>query len=232
VRRLFLPCLCLLLLLPGGRSFATESGISATVGFATDYVWRGRSESRHRPAWQGEFDWWEDADYAGVWISTVDFGDGVTVAEVDPYVGTAFDLEWASLVVGLGATAYPVQPAHADDNDVEAKIGLKRGWGAASLSLSAYQRIDLRDTGTRVSLDVGASQYYEAIGTCDLDSAWRVSLALADRIGGVGYLQATATVQYAVDDHLGLLLSYAATNRPQIDESYRPTLAFSLRVTL
>jgi uncharacterized protein (TIGR02001 family) len=229
MRRFILLCFCLVAALPGIRSFAAESGM---VGVATDYVWRGRSESRHRPALQGEFDWWDQSDYAGMWISTVDFGDRVTFVEVDPYVGTSFDLDGTAVILGLGATVYPVQPAHADDNDIEAKIGVKRDWGPASLSLSAYQRIDLHETGTRVSLDVGASQYYEAIGTCDLDAAWRASLTLADRIGGTGYLQATATLQYAVDDHLGLLLSYAATSRPQIDASYRPTLALSVRVTL
>jgi len=218
MRYRFLFCL---LLLWDGYAFAADSGTSAMIGATTDYVWRGRSESRHQPALQGEFDWWDGSDYAGLWVSSVDFGDKTTFVEIDPYAGTSFDLGGVSLVLGLGASIYPVQPAHADDNDVEAKIGVKRDWGEGSLAIAAYQRVDQL-----------TSHYYEAIGTCDLDPAWRASLALADHVGGVGYVQATATLQYAVDDHLCLLLSYSATNHPQVDDSYRPALALSLRVGL
>lgn len=61
-------------------AFAQESSIlpgefSANVGFVSDYVWRGYSQTDEKPAVQGGIDWSHDSGFHfGVWGSNVDFG--------------------------------------------------------------------------------------------------------------------------------------------------------------
>ena len=195
-------------------------------------MWRGRTETRHHPAWQGEFDYWDGPFYAGVWYSRVDFGDGHTPIEVDPYVGTIIDLDTVQLVLGLGASAYPMQPTHADMNDVDGKIGLSKHLGDLLLALAANERIDLGVTGSHVGLALGRSQYYEASGIYDFEGKWKVSLGLGAYRGHHDYQQATATLQYAFDERWAALISYAATTRAELGIDYQPSLAFSLKLTL
>lgn len=213
-------------------SAAEEAGWSGFVELSSDYMWRGRTETRHHPAYQGEFDAWDGPFYAGVWYSRVDFGDGHTPIEVDPYIGATVDLDVVQLVLGLGASAYPAQPAHADWNDVEGKIGLAKRLGDLLLTLAANERIDLGVTGPHIGLALGRSQYYEASGTYDLDAHWRLALGLGEYLGYHDYGQATGTVQYAFDERWAVLLSYAATTRAELGISYQPSLAFSLKLTL
>src|SRR5579859_1854678 len=97
--------LLVLALTPASPSLAEEAGWSGFVELSSDYMWRGRTETRHHPAYQGEFDAWDGPFYAGLWYSRVDFGDGYTPIEVDPYVGATIDLDGVQLVLGLGASA-------------------------------------------------------------------------------------------------------------------------------
>lgn len=181
---------------------------------SSDYIWRGRSETRHRPAWQGEADYADGPFYAGMWFSRVDFGDGVTPVELDPYVGAVADLDIVQLVLGLGATVYPVQPHHTDMNDEEGKIGLTKHLGDVQLSVAANERIH-----------GGRGHYYEAAGAYDFDRHWKVSLALGEHLGAETYMQGTAALNYAVDERWGLALAYANASGQQ-------SLAFSLKFTL
>ncbi len=62
---------------------------SANVALATDYYFRGVSQTQNDPAISGGFDWTHDSGvYAGVWASNVDFGDDTTI-ETDLYAGFA-----------------------------------------------------------------------------------------------------------------------------------------------
>lgn len=223
-----LPLLLIGLLWPSIPSHAAEeAGWSGLLELSSDYMWRGRSETRHQPAYQGEFDAWDGPFYAGVWFSRVNFGDGKTPIEVDPYMGANIDLDGVLLTLGLGASAYPAQPAHADMNDVEGKIGFSGHFGDLLLGIAVNERIDLGITGTQVGLALGRSQYYEANAAYDIGTHWKVSLGLGQyRKPEHGYQQATATLQYAVDDRWGFALSYADTTR-----YYDPSLALSVKLS-
>jgi uncharacterized protein (TIGR02001 family) len=59
---------------------------SANVGFTTDYIWRGETQTNNDPAIQGGFDWGYNGFYLGVWGSNADFGLGSNV-EIDYYGG-------------------------------------------------------------------------------------------------------------------------------------------------
>jgi uncharacterized protein (TIGR02001 family) len=59
-------------LLVGAASAQAE--ISANVTLATDYTFRGISQTGERGALQGGFDWaGESGIYTGIWASNVDF---------------------------------------------------------------------------------------------------------------------------------------------------------------
>ena len=64
---------------------------TATVTFASDYIWRGVSQTQNRPAIQGSFDIsHESGFYIGAWGSNVEFQDGgPTSLELDAYAGFA-----------------------------------------------------------------------------------------------------------------------------------------------
>ena len=78
-------------------TLAGDHDIEANVTLATDYVWRGVSQTDNKPAIQGGFDysydtgWYGIGLYAGTWASNVDAtffgGDNDPQIELDGYLG-------------------------------------------------------------------------------------------------------------------------------------------------
>ncbi|MEM9622904.1 MAG: TorF family putative porin [Pseudomonadota bacterium] len=69
---------------------AVEMSGSATI--ATDYIFRGVSQTSEKGAVQAGIDVaWDSGVYAGIWGSNVDFGSEVTT-EMDFFVGYGFDV--------------------------------------------------------------------------------------------------------------------------------------------
>lgn len=68
---------------------SAQAEISANVTLATDYTFRGISQTGERGAIQGGFDWsGETGLYAGIWASNINFG-GDASTEMDYYGGFA-----------------------------------------------------------------------------------------------------------------------------------------------
>jgi uncharacterized protein (TIGR02001 family) len=83
----------------GGAAMAEELKLSYNVGVASDYVFRGVSQTQEDPQVFGGIDATYGIGYAGVWASNVDFGADDPTAEIDFYAGvkptvgdTALDL--------------------------------------------------------------------------------------------------------------------------------------------
>jgi len=89
-------------------SVASAGDIEANVSLATDYVFRGFSQTNEDPAISGGFDYgFEGGFYLGIWGSNVNFGDN-TSTEIDLYGGYAFDVsESVSLDFGYIYFVYP-----------------------------------------------------------------------------------------------------------------------------
>ena len=98
-----------LLSVSAGTSAAT---IEANVGLASDYVFRGFSQTDEEPAISGGFDYgFDNGFYLGTWASNVNFG-GDESMEWDLYGGYAFDV---SEGVSLDFTyIYYVYPGETD----------------------------------------------------------------------------------------------------------------------
>ena len=96
-----------LLLLMALVSLPSYSAVSANVSIASDYIWRGMTQT-DGIAVSGGFDYAADGGfYAGIWGSNVNFNDSTgsgNGAEFDYYFG--YGLIWAVLVLIL--VMYPL----------------------------------------------------------------------------------------------------------------------------
>jgi uncharacterized protein (TIGR02001 family) len=98
---------------------------TANVALATDYTFRGITQTDESPAIQGGFDWSMEAGpvtpYLGTWASNIDFNADETL-ELDLYGGIKAEVGPVGVDVGLIYYAYP--GAGLDYEYLEAKLGL------------------------------------------------------------------------------------------------------------
>src|SRR4051812_38519191 len=67
---------------------AANAGVSSTWTLASDYDFRGITQSAGDPALQGSLDFATDSGwYVGAWASNVDFGSADVDYELDLYTG-------------------------------------------------------------------------------------------------------------------------------------------------
>ncbi|MDP3460295.1 MAG: TorF family putative porin [Hyphomonas sp.] len=94
-----------------------QGEFSGNVALATDYTWRGISQSNGDPAISGGFDYANGMFYAGVWAANVDFDDASDAnIEVDFYGGIAS--EFANGVTWDLGVIYYVYP-DSEDSDLD-----------------------------------------------------------------------------------------------------------------
>lgn len=114
-------------------SAVARADVSANVGFASDYWFRGIFQSTSSAS--GGLDYASEAGfYAGTWAA--DVGDGL---EVDGYFGWSGEFEDVS--VGLGFTGYYYT---GDFDDTYQEINLSGGYGIATLDVAVgeYDNFD------------------------------------------------------------------------------------------
>lgn len=84
---------------------------SGNAGVASNYIWRGVTQTQDQAAGWGGLDWGDDSGlYAGTWVSNVDFsglGDGY---EMDVYAGFAGEAGDIGYDIGVISYQYPVSP--------------------------------------------------------------------------------------------------------------------------
>ena len=114
-----------------GETATAQGEWSANASLTTDYTWRGISSSNGNPAIQGGFDYANGALYAGVWGSTIDFGDASTAdLEVSYYAGLASVLD-NGVSWDLRATYFDYPGASAEDlSGLELTGSLSYGFGS------------------------------------------------------------------------------------------------------
>ena len=106
-----------LLLLVGILAMPSFAAVSANVAFASDYVWRGMTQS-DGPAIQGGFDFEaESGFYAGIWGSNVNFNDGAG-SELDYYFGYGFSVGDVGIDIGYVAFDYPKNQTGLDFEEI------------------------------------------------------------------------------------------------------------------
>jgi uncharacterized protein (TIGR02001 family) len=145
-----------------GVAQAEDTGpkFTGNVQLATDYTFRGISQTNNGPAIQGGFDYSYDKFYAGVWASNIDFGlaDGST--EVDLYAG--FKPTLGPLALDLGAIGYfypnaSDNAAELDYGELYAKASIAPAEGASLGAAVFYSPEFTGETGTGLYAEVNGS---------------------------------------------------------------------------
>ena len=130
-------------------SLPSYSDVSANVSIASDYIWRGMTQS-DGPAIQGGFDYAaENGFYAGIWGSNVNFNDGAG-SELDYYFGYGFDAGSIGVDIGYLAYDYPKNETGLDFEEIY--VGLSMG----DLGLLFAMGQDGAPDYTEVSYGIGA----------------------------------------------------------------------------
>lgn len=90
-------------------AFAQDVTITGNVALATDYAFRGVSQTDESPAIQGGLDatFGSSGLYVGTWASNINFGTGGANMELDVYGGYKFALGGVAMDVGVLGYLYP-----------------------------------------------------------------------------------------------------------------------------
>jgi len=96
-------------LVPGIASADNPASLDWELAAVSEYLFRSVSQSDEKPTLQGTLNWTSPVGiYLGTWISGVDFGPGNPKAEVDYYVGYAWNISpAASFDLQLARYTYP-----------------------------------------------------------------------------------------------------------------------------
>jgi uncharacterized protein (TIGR02001 family) len=176
----------------GALAVALASGtaraeVSSTITAASDYDFRGITQTALDPAIQASLDWsGESGVYAGLWGSNVDFGESTAGSgpnvEVDVLLGYAGSFT-ENFGYNVGGTYYKYFGAGRDVPDVD-YYELRAGLSFAEYaSTSAWYSPDYGNSGE-------SAWYLEANGSIPLP--WELGLALHAGYSGGDYWKSNA----------------------------------------
>lgn len=177
-----------------------QAEISGNVTLATDYRFRGVSQTDRQMALQGGLDWSHASGfYVGTWASNVDsnFFSGTSTdpqLEWDLYVGYSGEL--GKLGYDLGIIRY-VYPGYDDANTTEIHAGVSYGvTDAVSVGADLYYSPDLNFIG------VSESAWYFTVGAeVGLPQGFTLSASVGRSFGDA---YDTATTDAYTDWSLGI----------------------------
>lgn len=110
--------------------------VSANVGFTTDYVFRGVSQTGEDATVQGGLDLTCGRFYLGVWGSGINFGNGT---EIDIYGGFKSSTGPINWDIGFIYYSYPGAPSFLDLDYVEFKLGASGDiWKGGTLGATVF----------------------------------------------------------------------------------------------
>lgn len=209
----------------GGAAFAQDEGpsVSFNIGAASDYVFRGVSQTDENAQIYGGADLSSGIFYAGVWASNVDFGDS-TDAEIDGYVGVKptagpVALDFAAIYYG-----YVNAPSGSDYGYWEFKAAGSVPAGPGSVGAAVYYSPEFFG-GT------GEAVYYEVNGGFPIGEKVSVSAALGHQeVEGPGdYNTWNLGAGFALNDHIGFDLRYHDTDEHNYGKIYDSRVVVSLK---
>ena len=148
---------------------ARRCTLSANVALATEYVFRGYSQTAEGPAIQGGFDAACGMFYAGVWASNLDWETAGIDIEMDVYAGIKPKTGRITWDLGIIYYTYPKGPdlyAGRDNNYLELKVGgSAEVWKDGTLGVTVFYSPDYQyETGATWTGEVSFSQVLPKIG--------------------------------------------------------------------
>ena len=186
-----------------------NSSVSANLAVATDYVFRGYTQTSEDFAVQGGLDWEDPSGWSvGIWGSNLDFGPGDDASmEVDLYGGYSWQVNDFSYGLGVIYYAYPGADSNSGYDFVEAYASLGTDLEAVSLSAALHFTPDnFGETGNGWYLTGGLSRA--------LSDAWSID-------ANIGFSQVTPEFgEDYLEWNLGLSYSFS---RLDLDLRYHDT---------
>lgn len=142
---------------------------SANVALATEYVFRGYSQTAEGPAIQGGFDATCGMFYAGVWASNLDWEFAGVDIEVDLYAGIKPKTGRITWDLGIIYYTYPKGPdfiAGRDNHYLELKVGgSAEVWKDGTLGVTVFYSPDYQyESGATWTVEAGFSQVLPKMG--------------------------------------------------------------------
>ena len=188
---------------------------SFNVGAASDYVFRGFSQTDSGPQVYGGADMSIGIFYAGAWLSNVDFGDS-TDMEYDLHAGFKPTLGPVSLDVGLLRYGYTNQSDGADLDFWEGKVAGSIPAGKGTVGAAVYYTPENFNQS-------GQATYVELNGSMPVTEKLSVSGAIGHQSleGPLDYETWNLGVGYAINDVFGIDLRYWDTNVEKADDPFK-----------
>lgn len=85
--------------------------LSGNAAIASNYIWRGVTQTTDQSAGQGGIDYGHESGlYAGTWVSNVNFGNSDDGYEMDVYAGFAGEAGDLGYDIGVISYQYPITP--------------------------------------------------------------------------------------------------------------------------
>ena len=179
ITRFLLPALCALLAIVvqpvAAETDAEEEGFGTFGGsvlIASDYMFRGISNSNLRPQVQGDFNWSHDGGlYLGVWASNTNFGGAGNSMEIDPYIGFSRDIGDSNFNFDIGYWSYnyPGSELRLDYGEVYTYLNYANGKFFASPSVwwtDNYFGKDFLDDVSALAYEVTFGyEFYEGLAS-------------------------------------------------------------------
>jgi uncharacterized protein (TIGR02001 family) len=210
----------------GGAAMAEELKLSYNVGVASDYIFRGVSNTQENAQIFGGVDATYGLGYAGVWASNVDFGGSDPSAEIDLYAGVKPTVGDTALDLGL------VYYGYVDDKGLtpgsysylELKAAASRPVGPATVGVAAFYSPEFPGK-------TGNALYYELNGSVPVMEKLSVSAAVGhqDIDKGASYSTWNVGGTYAINDKLALDLRYSDTDEHGFGDIYGSHVVVSLK---
>lgn len=198
--------------------------VSFNVGAATDYVWRGVSQTDENPQLSAGIDTTVGSlGYAGAWISNVDFNNG-TDAEFDLYAGIKPQVGPVTVDLGVIYYGYINQPSGPEQDFVELKLAGSMPIGPATLGAAVFYSDDFFG-------ETGQATYVELNGSVPV--AEKVSISGAVGRQNVDYDGDYTTwnlgASYALNDVVGFDLRYHDTDEHGFGDLYGSRVALGVK---
>ncbi|MBC3870710.1 TorF family putative porin [Undibacterium oligocarboniphilum] len=229
---------CLATLLASGAAGAEEvkpdNEVSYNLSLASDYRYRGISQTRLDPALQGGADYTNNPTglYAGIWMSTIQWikdtpGAGSTPLEIDLYAGKRGQLT-ADIAYDVGVLGYVYAANHLDQagmkdgNTLELYGQLSKGPAYIKYSHAVTTLFGIVDSRNSGYLDAGANiEIHEGL-TLNLHAGYQKVQGINS--SGATYSDYKIGVSKEFKDFGGVVVSLAAVGT-NADKNYYATPA-------
>jgi uncharacterized protein (TIGR02001 family) len=200
------------------------------VGAASDYVFRGVSQTDEDPQVFGGADATFGIFYAGVWLSNVDFGPGDANGEYDLYIGAKPVLGAVTFDFAAIRYSYFNEAKASDWTYWEFKGAASVAVGPATLGAAVFYSPDF--TGPVSDDDATYFEVNAAFGIPNTKASISGALGYQTIEGpGNNYTTWNVGVGYAITDHIAIDVRYHDTDVHSFGKLYDSRAVASIKAT-